>query len=41
MALSKSIVKNEEKIVLVKDFQFHSMCKVKNGFLLKNCVSEI
>ena len=37
--LSKLIVKNEEKIALVKDFLFHSTW---NGvFLLKSHVSEI
>ena len=27
--------------MLVKDFLFHNMCQVRNGFLLKSRVSEI
>ena len=33
--LSKLIVKNEEKIALVKDFWFYSACYVRNGVSFK------
>ena len=35
------LIQNEEKFVLVKEFQFHSTCYVRNGNLLKSRVSEI
>ena len=44
IALSKLSVissKTDEKIALVKDFLCHSTCGVRNGNLLKTCVSEI
>ena len=34
-------IQNQTKSTLVKEFLFHSMCKVSNGNLLKSHVSEI
>ena len=37
----ESVNKNWRKFALVKEFQFHRTCQVRNGNLLKSRISEI
>ena len=39
--LTKLVNTNEEKCMLVKEFLFYSTCYMRDGNLLKMCVSEI